>query len=46
MVNVFLELLNEQAYMISVTDSMMHLYCKREHAFAVPIKVFSHCENR
>ena len=46
MVNVFLELLNEQADMISVTDSVMYLYCKRKHAFAFPIKVFSHCENR
>ena len=45
-VNIFLELLDEQANMISVTDSVMYLYCKWKHAFTFPIKVFSHCENR
>ena len=46
MVNMFLELLDEQADMISVTDSVMYLYCKWKHAFTFPLKVFSHCENR
>ena len=46
MVNVFLELLDEQADVISVTDSVMYLYCEWKHAFAFPLKVFSHCENR
>ena len=46
MVNMLLKLLDEQTDMISVADRVMYLYCKRKHAFAVPIKVFSHCENR
>ena len=46
MVNIFLELLDEQANMISVTDSVMYLYCKWNHAVAFPLKVLSHCENR
>ena len=46
MVNMFLELLDEQADMISVADSVMYLYCEWKHAFTFPLKVFSHCENR
>ena len=46
MVYMFLELLDEQANMISVTDGVMYLYCKWKHAFTFPLKVFSHCENR
>ena len=43
---MFLELLDEQADMISVADSVMYLYCEWKHAFTFPLKVFSYCENR
>ena len=46
MVNIVLKFLDEQADVISVADSVMYLYCKWKYAFAISVKVFSHCENR
>ena len=46
MINIALNFLHKHSNVVSITDSVMHLDCKRQQPFSIPLEELTHGENR